>query len=204
MKTGDGVQHGAGGKGEGASHEEAPFSFPLENEGHERFCQEIVNRRSQARAYLLAYPDCSPDSAGASSTRLLRDDKVRGRIEFLKQEFRGRFRMTQDEIILGLEMAAQLDPDLLFDHEGNLLPLTDLPAEVRLCIERIEYEDITVGEGNNKKKIGRTGKIHVMSKKAAYEMLTKIHGMQRERKEVTHKFTLEELLAASNEELVHE
>lgn len=204
MNTGDGAQHRAGSKGEGASHEEAPFSLPLENEGHERFCQEIVNRRSQARAYLLAYPDCSPASAGACSTRLLRDDKVRGRIDFLKQEFRERFRMTQDEIILGLEMAAQFDPDLLYKPDGTMIPIDELPPEVRLCIERVEFEEIVVGEGANKKNIGRTGKVHVMSKKSAYELLTKIHGMQRERKEVTHKFTLEELLAASNEEPVNE
>lgn len=194
----------AGKNGEEAASQGAAFSFdsslPLENDGHERFCLEIVNRRSQARAYLLAYPDCSPASAGACSTRLLRDDKVRARIEFLKQEFRDRFRMTQDEIILGLEMAAQFDPDLLLRPDGTMCPIDELPAEVRLCIERVEFEEIVVGEGANKKNIGRTGKIHAMSKKSAYELLTKIHGMQREKKEVTHKFTLEDLICGGGDD----
>lgn len=208
MNTGGGAQHKAGDKGEGASHEEAPFSFdsefdpslPLENEGHERFCLEIVNRRSNVRAYMLAYPDSAYMSAAASATRLLKDDKVRGRIDFLKAEFRDRFRMTQDEIILGIEMVAQFDPDLLYKADGTMLPIAELPPEVRLCIERVEFEEIFTGEGANKKNIGRTGKVHVMSKKSAYELLTKIHGMQRERKEVTHKFTLEDLLAGGEEE----
>lgn len=194
-------------KGKEAASQEAAFSFdpslPLENEGHERFCQEIVNRRSQTRAYQLAYPDCKLMSAAASATRLLRDDKVRARIEYLKQEFRDRFRMTQDEIILGLEMTALFDPDLLYKPDGTMIPIGELPAEVRLCIERVEFEEITIGEGENKKNIGRTGKVHVMSKKSAYELLTKIHGMQREKKEVTHRLSLEDLLdevAKSREE----
>jgi hypothetical protein len=190
--------------GEAVSNEVA-FSFdpslPLENEGHERFCLEIVNRRANLRAYMLAYPEAAYMSAAASATRLLKEDKVRLRIAYLKEQFRERFRMSQEEIILGIEMAAQFDPDLLYGPEGDMLPIGDLPAEVRLCIEKVEFEEITVGEGKDKKKIGRTGKVHVMSKKSAYELLTKIHGMQRETKEVKHTFNLADLLSASEEDL---
>ena len=170
-------------------------SIPLGNEGHERFCLEILNRKPNVRAYQLAYPDSDYMSAAASSTRLLKDDKIQARIAYLKEEQRNRLRMSADDIIMGLEMATRFDPADLMNPDGSLIPINQLPPEVRLCIEKVEVEEIMIGEGKNRKNIGRTAKVHVMSKKSAYELLGRHHKLFTDKIIHEHKFTLEDILS---------
>lgn len=176
-------------------------SVPFENEGHERFCLEVLNRKPNVRAYMLAYPDSDYSSACASSTRLLRDDKITSRIAYLKEEQRNRLKMSADDVIMGLEMATRFDPADLLNPDGSLVPIHNLPPEVRLCIEKVEYDEITIGEGVNRKNIGRTAKVHVISKARAYELLGRHHKLFVDKVIHEHKFSLEDILAGTTEEV---
>jgi hypothetical protein len=98
--------------------------------------------------------------------------------------------MSAEEVLAGLSRAARFDPADLYNADGSTVAIPDLPPEVRLCIEKVEFEEIIV-EG---KKIGRTGKIHTISKKSAYEMLAKHHKLLVDRVIHTHKISLEDLL----------
>lgn len=182
---------------------EAAFSFdpsiPLENEKHERFCLEVLAGKANLRAYQLAYPEADYMSAAASSTRLLKDVKVAARLAHLRDEQKNRLKMTADEVLFGLTMAARFDPADLCRADGTILPIHDLPPEVRLCIEKIEIDEITVGEGENKKIIGRTAKVHAMSKRAAYEMLGRHHKLFTDKLEVTKRRSLEDILGGDDE-----
>ena len=175
-------------------------SVPFENEGHERFCLELLNRKPNVRAYQLAYPDAAYMSAAAASSVLIKDHKIQARIAYLKEEQRNRLKMSADDVIMSLEMASRFDPADLFNPDGSVIPLHMLPPEVRLCIERIEYEDITVGEGKNKRSIGRTGKVHVISKKSALELLGRHHKLFADKVIHEHKFSLEDILSGPAEE----
>jgi phage terminase small subunit len=174
-------------------------SQPLENEGHERFCLEVLNRKPNVKAYQLAFPDSDYMSAASSSTRLIKDDKITSRIAFMKEEQRNRLRMSADDVIMGLEMAAQLDLSDLFNPDGSIIPLRELSPEVRRCIEKIEHDDIWTGEGANRKNIGRTSKVAVISKARALELLAKHHKLLTDRIEVKHTFSLEDLVAGDEQ-----
>lgn len=178
----------------------APLPFdpsqPLENERHERFCLEVLNGKALVRAYQLAFPDADYAGARASASRLLTDANIASRLAYLREEQRSRLRMSADDIRLRLEMAANFDPADLYRPDGSLIPIHELPPEIRLCIEKVEVDEITVGKGDSCKTIGRTSKIQAVSKKAALELLGRAEKMFVDRKEV--KFTnLEDLLAAS-------
>lgn len=176
-------------------------SVPFDNEGHERFCLEVLNRKPLVRAYQLAYPDCSYDSARSAAGRLFADVCIQARLAYLKEEQRNRLKMSADDVLMGLEMAARFDPADLYNPDGTMIPVQDLPPEIRLCIEKIEFEEITVGEGENKRNIGRTGKIHTISKKSAYELLGKTHKLFTDKVIHEHKFSLEDILSGTAEEV---
>lgn len=186
------------------SEEESPSSVgsqPLENEGHERFCLEVLNRKPNVRAYQLAYPDCSYDSARSNACRLIADDCIQARIAYLKEEQRNRLRMSADDVLMGLEMATRFDPAELLRPDGSMIPLHELPPEIRLCIEKVEYDEIYIGQGDKKKTIGRTAKVHTISKAKAYELLGKHHKLFTDRMVVTHKYSLEDILGGEVEEV---
>jgi hypothetical protein len=165
-------------------------SLPMEIEGQERFLLEVLNRKSNVRAYQLAYPDSNYNSAAASSTRLLRDDKVQARLEFLKKEQRDRLRMSADDVVMRIEMAASFDPGDLFNADGSIIPIHQLPAEVRLCLEKVEYDEIVI----DGRKIGRTAKVTAISKKSSLEMLARHYKLLTDKIDITLRRSLEDIL----------
>ena len=57
----------------------------LENEKHERFCNEYIKDLHLQKAYLRAYPDSKPESAHSNASRLMGNDRISDRIaEFMK------------------------------------------------------------------------------------------------------------------------
>jgi hypothetical protein len=205
MKTDD-AQHSV--DKEAASDDGAAFSFdpsvPLENANHERFCLEVMNRKPLCRAYQLAFPDASYNSARGNSCRLMAIDGIQARIEHLKEEQQVRLKSSSDDILRGLEMARTFDPADLYSPDGTLIPIKDLPPEVRMCIERVEVDEITIGEGKEKRNIGQSYKIHMISKRAAYEMLGKHHKLFTDRIVHEHKFSLEEILGGPEDDEVQQ
>ena len=193
-----------GGASPSAVEEENPFLFdpslPLENERHERFVLELLAYKSQTQAYLRAFPDSSYDSARSACCRLFADVRVKERLEYLREEQKTRCKMTADEVLFGLTLAARFDPADLYRSDGSMIPIHELPPEVRQCIEKVEFDEIYMGEGADRKVIGRTGKVQAMSKKAAYELLGKAHKLFTDKYEITKKRSLEEILGESEAE----
>lgn len=177
-------------------------ALPLENEQHEFFCQELLMMKPQVRAYQRAYPEtCNTyGAASASAGRLLEDARIQERLKYLKEERSQRLRMTADDIHERLVMAASFDPAELYDSEGQIIPLHKLPPEIRLCIESVEYDEIFIGVGKERKSIGRTGKIKSLSKGKALELLGRHQKMFTDNLKISGRLTLEQLVAGSMEE----
>jgi len=175
-------------------------SEPLENEKHENFCQELLLLKPQVRAYLKSYPESTYEAACANSSRLIRDDNIQARLAYLRDERKNRYKMDAEDIHARMVMAASVDPADLNDHEGNPLPLQDLPPDVRICIESLEIDDIEVGQGQDKQHIGVTKKIKFMSKSKMIELLGRQAGMFNDKLHVSGGLTLEQLVCGDKEE----
>lgn len=66
----------------------------------EYFCLKMAEGPySQKSAYMQAYPDSAPDSARANASRLMTNDSIRGRIEFLRAELIKDVKTTVEESI---------------------------------------------------------------------------------------------------------
>lgn len=54
--------------------------------------------------------------------------------------------LTVDEVLLDLAEAMRFDPAMLYDDTGNLLPVKQMPPEVRRHLEGVETDVIKLGE----------------------------------------------------------
>jgi len=74
----------------------------LENKKHEAFCQAYINNQETnyngVKSYQLIYTDVKYDSACAESSRLLRNDKIKARIDELVNENRELNRHKAEQI----------------------------------------------------------------------------------------------------------
>lgn len=160
-------------------------SLPLDNEQHERFCLELLAGKNQTRAYQLTYR-CDYATAGANGCRLLKDARVKARLDWLKAEFPKQI-LSADDVLSALSAAAKVDPADLYGEDGKILPVSEMPPQVRLSIEKIDC-DPSCGSGGIKT-------LHFISKKQVLELMGRHHKLFTDKMEVSHRHTLEDLLS---------
>jgi len=70
-----------------------------------------------------------------------------------------------------------IDPADIYDENGGILPLTEMPENVRRAISWVEVEEIFEGRGKTRKLVGYNKKVWFHSKNQALEMLGKHQGL---------------------------
>jgi len=108
-------------------------------------------------------------------------------------------------IIAELKNVGMVDIARAYDSMGRLLPLDQIPKEVRAAIVAVESEELydNTGAGDGARQmIGYTKRVKFSDKLKALEMLGKHLQMFIDTSRVIHsgKVTLEDLIAASNTE----
>lgn len=78
--------------------------------------------------------------------------------------------------------------------------LCDIPPALRKFIVGMEVEELFSGTGKHRIQIGITRKIKFVNKERGYELMAKHLGMLIDKRELSGKLTLEDLLEASNVE----
>lgn len=113
---------------------------PLAN-GHAVFVEAYIGNGGNAtRAYLEAYPEAKVSTARVEGCRFLTKPNIRTEIERRQGEIFKRWEMAGDEAIALLSARARLDIADLYDEDGKLLPLRELPKAVRACIKGIRRD----------------------------------------------------------------
>lgn len=85
--------------------------------------------------------------------------------------------ITGDMIINEFAKIAFASIDDIYDDNGNLRSIKDMPKHVRAAINYIEHNTIWAGKGSNKVKTGYVSKIRLYDKQTALTSLWKmIHG----------------------------
>lgn len=100
-------------------------------------------------------------------------------------------------ILSELRAIGMVDLRRAYDEKGNLLPISQMPADVARVIAGFEVDDITIGKGDDAQTIGQTKKIKLWDKLRALELLGKNLRMFVDQVEHTGKVTLEELVNGS-------
>lgn len=76
--------------------------------------------------------------------------------------------------------------------------LCDIPAALRKFIVGMEVDELFEGTGKTRIQVGVTRKIKFVNKERGYELMAKHLGMLIDKRELSGKLTLEDLLEASN------
>jgi len=97
----------------------------------------LVDKSATAAAARAGYSKKTAHSVGP---RLLEHAGVRKAIDEALKAQENRTLVTADRVILELSRIALLDPKTLFDENGQLLPLAEMPEEARRAIASIEIE----------------------------------------------------------------
>jgi phage terminase small subunit len=152
----------------------------------ERFAYEYIVDGNKTKAAIRA--GFSARSASQIGSRLFKNVEFLSLVKRLQRGQRNRLQLDADMVKKGLLDIAQADLRKLFDKDGKLRPITDLPSNLAKALGGIEIRDVYEGVGKDRKKVGVTVSYKLSDVKVkAWELL----GKTKELKMFTDKVELD-------------
>jgi len=109
------------------------------------FAEEIVKGTSQSDAYRKAYPNCKKWKAATvwnEASKFAASHEVSTRVNELKQQARKLFDCEITEILEGYYNIAMNDPAEMYDENGHIKPIHEIPEHIRKTMDGIEHGTI--------------------------------------------------------------
>lgn len=113
----------------------------------EHFCQEYALHGNATKAYREAYatkPDTKPITCAVNGCKLLKDERLKARIEELRAEFRGNITVTVETLVNEFEEARQ---HALADPKGAAAATAASNAKAKLLGFMVEKHEHTGKDG---------------------------------------------------------
>lgn len=130
---------------------------------------EFVRCGVQCDAYTKVYgPTKRPD---ASAHKLFSKPEIRQAVTERTEQAIARAGVTNVRILEELAGIATVDPIDVFDDEGNMKPMKDIPAKVRRAIQGMDIDELWEGRGKDRDQVGITRKPRFYSKVEALKLL---------------------------------
>lgn len=144
-------------------------------EKQEKYCQMYLVSGNQAAAYRVAYDAdaMNINTVYSEACRLHANPKITARIKELQNEAYERNKVTLDEMIQTLAGMVRFDIADLYDEDGKLLPLRQMPLAARQMISQLDTEELYVTVDRHRELVGYTKKIRTVNKLDAVEKLMK-------------------------------
>lgn len=140
----------------------------------QRFCDEYLIDLNATQAAIRA--GYSPKTAAQQAARLLTNVKIQEYIQAKRQKTANKMDITRDRILEELSLIAFGDAKALFDQEGNLRKIHEMPDNVSRSIASVEVDEISEYDHGRKVPVGLTKKIKLWDKLRAIEQISKILG----------------------------
>lgn len=148
-----------------------PRSAPLDNEQQEVFVREFCIHLNQTKAAISA--GYSKKSATVQASKLLIIPNIQARAKYLLEKKYEKSGLTAKRVLLEFMRIAFVDVAQAYDQDGHLLPIHEMPEDVRRAIAGIEVEELFEGHGDSREQVGRLKKIRFWDKNKALEALAK-------------------------------
>jgi phage terminase small subunit len=160
---------------------------------HRAFVAEYVKDLNATRAYLKVFPKASPAAAATGGARLLRNAQVRLAVEQFLADLEQEAAVTVERLEQELARICFLDPAQAFDKEGRLLPIDEMPEDVRRALPGFDVEklyemvedDSEPGRRKKREQVGETVKVRWPSKTEAIKLFLQRRGALTEKVDVT-------------------
>lgn len=84
----------------------------------------------------------SEHSAAQQASRLLKDAKVSEEVASRAEKVAAKYELTTDLVIRSIVQELTFDPAKLYDEHGQLVPVPDLPEDIRMALTSLETEQL--------------------------------------------------------------
>lgn len=149
----------------------------------EAFIEAYLNNGCNGtKAYAASHPRASYRTAMVEACKLLREPKIRARVDEARQAQFERWRMQGDEAIALLSLRARANIAHAFDPKGKLLPLEEWPEELQLAVREVKDGEVKLYDGLK-----------------AAELMAVATGRLRSKLDINHQFDHLDLLAGSGD-----
>lgn len=145
----------------------------------EKYCQSYVVCMNQSTAYRIAYDAeaMNSNSVAVEACRVHADSNISLRIKEIQAEAYERNKATIDELVFTLSGMVRFDIADLYDENGNVLNVKEMPLIARQMISELSSEEIKMAG----QSIGSTKRVKTISKLDAVEKLMKhLGGYERD------------------------
>jgi phage terminase small subunit len=125
---------------------------------HEKFCQNYVLTQNATEAYLVAYSTKSrpikDTSAAANGWKLLRNTQIQARMKELRIHGHENLMVSFEETLQEIGGLAMFDPKDMFDEDGRVLPIHEMPIVARKMVH--EFKQFTTDSTNDEGDVTHT------------------------------------------------
>jgi phage terminase small subunit len=153
-----------------------PKPFPAERPlcaRQQRFVDEYLKCLNGTKAAIAA--GYSSKTARVTASQLLTKPNIQTALEAANAKRQQQTGVTPERVLRDIDCAATLDIALLFDEQGYLKPVRDLPLEVRQAVVSIEVvrRNLTAGDGT----VEHVHKVKLVDKGKMLELLARHVGL---------------------------
>ena len=148
------------------------------------FCYEWVKDRNGARAAIAA--GYSKKTAASQASRLLKNVNIRKKINKVLDKVFYTDEVTIEQILNKLIITANYDPAEMYDEQGNLKNIHDIPEKIRRNIQSIKTNRTEISEA----VFTETAEIRTPDRLKALELLGRYRKMFIEQHEHEHNIYL--------------
>lgn len=157
------------------------------------FCREyLVDLNGTQAAIRAGY---SKKTANEQAARLLANVSVQHVIQGLMDKRSDSIEITAAKVLKRIDAIADFDIGKLYDKNGRLLPVHEMPEEARRVVASIDVFEEFEGVGRERVQIGETKKVKLYDKLKANELLGRHLKLFTDRVDVNMKFSLEDLVS---------
>lgn len=142
----------------------------------------------------------SKKTAKSQGARLLTNVDIADALSGKSEKALAKIDFSVDRTLEFVARMAFFDPKDLFEDDGSLKQMKDIPEEVRTVLAGLEVTEIFEGDGEQKHAMGLLKKVKLSDRLNALDKLMRYHSLFRDKVEHTGKFTLESLVAGSADE----
>jgi len=150
-----------------------------------------------AKAYQSLRPGISTNVAAAAATRLFKHPAVKAVLAKSRKKLMKKFEISEERVLQEMACIAFLDIADLFNDDGSLKPISEIPEETRRALAGLEISELFDGVGEDREQVGRLKRLKVESKTKGLEMLGKYLEMFRDRLELSTDQDLANLILAA-------
>jgi len=152
-------------------------------QNQEKFCLAYIETGNASGAYRRAYNagKMKAETINRRAFDLMQNGKVTARISDLRASVVSATVVSEARAIEEAARIGLFDPDGLFAADGSLLPIKQMPPEVRAAIASIEVNEV---RGSDGKIVSRLNKVKLWDKNSALEkILRHLGSFERDNKQ---------------------